>query len=224
MPSNKHRFRRHDLVWLDKSRWHDALRTSLDDIALAAIDTWFSNDRPAVVRRHDGVTREGLSLGVALPPTQPAGKVALQIDRDAVRQTTPPLPLTTVIPSAPSSWRAELARLAAGAHTIGADLRIYGSLAWQHLSGEPYVTPTSDVDLLWRARDAATLEKMLEHLVQWERSSGLVADGELLLREDTAVAWKELLRRPRKLLIKRTDGVELRSYEDALCLISPALC
>lgn len=224
MPLNNHRFRRHDLVWLDRTRWRDALRSSLADTALAAVDAWFSNGRPAVARRQDAVSNEGLSLGIALPPIHAIRKIPLQVDPDVVRHATPPLPLAAVIPSAPPSWRAALARLAAGARALGVELRVYGSLSWQHVSGEPYVTPTSDVDLLWRVRDEATLEKMLEYLVQWERSSGLAADGELLLHDDTAVAWKELLRRPRQLLIKRTNGVELRAYEDALCLISPALC
>lgn len=224
MRSGRHGFRRHDLVWLDGTRWRGALRSPLADTVLPTIDAWFSNGRPAVVRRHDGVATQTLSLGVALPSTCAVRKIPLQVDLDVVRHTTPPLSLTTVIPSAPSSWRAELARLAAGAHAVGVDLRVYGSLVWQHVSGEPYVTPTSDVDLLWRARDQAMLQNMLEHLAQWERTSGLAADGELLLHDDTAVAWKELLHRPRQLLIKRTNGVELRAYEEALRLIPPALC
>jgi phosphoribosyl-dephospho-CoA transferase len=177
-----------------------------------------------VVRRDDSAGADGLCLGVALPPTHTVRKLPLQVDAQVVRHTTPPLALVAVIPSAPSSWRHELARLAAGASTIGVELRVYGSLVWQHMSGEPYVTPTSDVDLLWRAADQARLEEMLEYLVRWESTSGLVADGELLLGDDTAVAWKELLRRPRQLLIKRSSGVELRTYGEALSLIAPSPC
>lgn len=224
MPSSKQRFRRHDLVWLDETRWRGALRSPLGDVALAAIDAWFSSGRPAVVRRDDDAGSYGLSLGVALPLTHTVRKLPLQVDAGVVRRTTPPLELVTVIASAPSSWRSELASLAAGANAIGVDLRVYGSLVWQHVSGEPYVTPASDVDLLWRVADQARLEEMLEYLVQWQSTSGLTADGELLLDDDTAVAWKELLRRPRQLLIKRSSGVELRAYREALSLIAPSPC
>lgn len=222
--TSEHRFRRHDLVWLDATRWRGALQSPLDAAALAALDIWFCDRRPAVVRRHERAANRHLGLGVALPPTYSERRIPLDIDASVVRHTSPPLPLVRVIPSAPERWRPELARLAAGANSMGVDLRVYGSLVWQHVSREPYVLPTSDVDLLWRAADTATLEKMLDYLVRWENSSGLAADGELLLADDTAVAWKELLRHPRQLLIKRTTGVELCDYEDVLCLIAPTVC
>lgn len=225
MPSSERRFHRHDLVWLDHARWRDALRSPLDAGALVALDAWFSNRRPAVVRRNDpGVANDRLCLAVALPLTYSERKVALDVAHTAVRYTCPPLPLITVIASAPPPWRPDLTRLATTAHTMGVHLRVYGSLMWQHFSGEPYLTPTSDVDLLWRVADPTTLEKMLAYLLQWERSSGLTADGELLLHDDAAVAWKELLRRPRQLLLKRTSGVELRAYDEALCLIASGSC
>ena len=91
---------------------------------------------------------------------------------------------------------------------VGTSFHAYGSLAWQHITGEPCVTPDSDVDLLWVARDVAHIERTLELLVDWERESGLRADGELHL-PGGACAWRELLSRPERVLIKTDGGVAM---------------
>ncbi len=221
MPSSESTLQRHDLVWLDEARWRDALQAPLRESAVAALSAWFARGRPAVVRRRESAGGGALHLGVALPPTYTDRKVPLVLDAGAVKRTSPPLSLDAVIHSAPPSWRPPLVQLATEANAIGIDLRVYGSLAWQHLSGEQYLTASSDVDLLWRAHDRATLEHMLGYLANWQRAGGIPADGEVLFPQGMAVAWKELAQRPRQLLVKRSDRVELRSFDDVLSLAAP---
>jgi hypothetical protein len=64
---------------------------------------------------------------------------------------------------------------------------------------------------------------MLEILIQWQRASGLSADGELLFF-DGAVAWKELLSRPSRVLVKRTAVVEMRPFAEVLSLLRAEAC
>lgn len=224
MSSSESTLRRHDLVWLDETRWRDALLTPIPNEWLEPLSRWFSHGRPTVVRRRDSSAPHALSLGVALPPAQGKLKLPLLVDRSAVMRSSGPLKLAAAaVTAAPIHWRASLENLLVSAHDIGIELRVYGSVAWQHLAGEPYLTPFSDVDLLWSARDPIHLEEMLEILIQWERDSGLPADGELLLF-DGAVAWKELLRRPSKVLVKRNESVEMRPIADVLSLLKAEAC
>ena len=78
------------------------------------------------------------------------------------------------------------------------------------------MTPSSDVDLLWRAGNAEQITAMLRLLDRWQRTSGLVADGELLLPDNSAVAWRELAARRRMVLVKHATGVEMRATTDVL--------
>jgi phosphoribosyl-dephospho-CoA transferase len=209
---------RHDLVWVDGKAWQDALQAPLPGRWLAALQTWFAGGRPAVVRRRESDAVHVVSLGVALPLWQDKVRIPFLLDSSAVMRTSAPLPLSTALASAPHEWRPALARLVEEAKAIGMAFRVYGSLAWQHLSGYDYVTPTSDVDLLWRVRDGVTLRNTLEMLTRWQRESRIVADGELLLADGAAVAWKELLTGSRKLLLKRVTGVEMRTRDQVLSL------
>lgn len=210
---------RHDLVWLDGKVWQDALQAPLTEPWQDQLRAWFAGGRPAVVRRQESAAAHVVSVGVALPPSQGKVKIPLLLDRGAVMRSSAPLPLSAVVASAPEEWQPWLARLIDGAAAIGVAFRVYGSLAWQHLSGYDYIVPASDVDLLWRVGDDTTLRSTLELLVRWQRESGLAADGELLLANGAAVAWKELLTGSRKLLFKHAAGVEMRTREQVLSAI-----
>ena len=96
--------------------------------------------------------------------------------------------------------------------------RVFGSLAWQYLTGEPYVSDRSDVDLLWRPSDIGELRQGMEMLLDWEGRFGLRVDGEIELPDGTAVAWRELAMGPRTVLVKATAGVALRPLAELLRL------
>ena len=142
----------------------------------------------------------------------------------AVIRTSAPLTLQTALVSAPPDWRPPLRDLVDAARHRGVTFHVYGSIAWQHLSGEPYVTPLSDVDLLWATGDAALLADVLSLLNAWQASTGLRADGELLLPGGAAVAWKELLTRSDKVLVKSASHVDMRAREEVLSGLASVPC
>lgn len=217
-------FARHDLVWLATARWRDALVAPVPDTWLEALSGWFSHGRPAVVRRQESPSTNALSLGVALPPARGKMKIPLLVERGAVIRTSAPLTLQTALASAPPGWQPPLRDLVDAARRRGIEFRVYGSVAWQHLSGEPYVTPLSDVDLLWATRDAALLADVLGLLNAWQEHTGLRADGELLLPDGAAVAWKELLTRSAKVLVKNASHVEMRVRDELLSGLAGMSC
>lgn len=206
---------RHHLAWIAAGDWSAGLRTGLEPGVVAILDTWFRAGRPAVVRRRaPGEPPAGLALGVPLPPSHGRQRIGFVLDPAAVRALEPPPPLAQAIPSAPAHWQAPLQALHIEARSIGLDLRVYGSLLWQHLSGESYVTERSDVDLLLRAPSAAALRAGLALLARWEQGTGVRADGEVLLPDGAAVAWRELHGTPARVLVKSPTAAELRPVAD----------
>jgi phosphoribosyl-dephospho-CoA transferase len=194
--------RRHDLVWLAPG----AARTPDSD----ALARWIAAGRPLVVRRRDAsLARDDVPLGVALPLAEGRMRIATVVDRRAVVRSTRPLSIGAVIDGAPPARHAALADLDRRGAALDTAFSVYGSYAWQAICGEPCVTPDSDVDLLWDARDAAHLTRVVDALVRWEHEHGLRADGEVRFADGAAVAWREFVGRPARVLVKRDDGVAM---------------
>jgi phosphoribosyl-dephospho-CoA transferase len=199
---------RHDLVWL-AAGWEPALALPLAKDALLAVRAWTALGRPAVACRGAGRVAGAISLGITLPPGGPLRRVAFSVRSEAVARTSPPLPLAAALPAAPASWRAPLEALGREAAAAGLEVRVYGSLAWQRLCGEPYLTAASDVDLLVPARDAAELRLALRLLRARAGHRAPRLDGEILLPGGGGVAWRELARVPGRVLVKTAHAVAI---------------
>lgn len=208
--------RRHDLVWIDPGSWRLQTACVPAPSTLAAVHEWFQAQRPAIVCRQQEPAPDCVCLGVPLPPRQGSARVALLAPRAAMRAVQAPPALAQVIASAPVDWQVPLQRLAQAARSLGISLSVYGSLLWQHLTGERYVGSRSDVDLLLGVAEPAQLLRAFDLLRDWERESGLRADGEIQLADGTAVAWRELLSAPARVLVKGLHGVQLRPGREIL--------
>jgi len=211
---------RHDLVWLAPA-WRGALRCAVEPDQLAEAAAWIERGHPAVVARLGGVPGPGagVALGIALPGAV-RRRVSLLVGPEALARAAPPLTLREALASAPAGWRSRLAKLDAGAAAAGLILHVYGSLAWQHLSRRPYLTASSDVDLLVRPRDARELRACLTLLRVHAGRGAPPLDGEILLGGGRAVAWRELLRAPARVLVKSDAAVALEPLSTALGVLS----
>ncbi len=197
---------RHALVWLPA----DAPWQALTPGAAPRLRTWFAAGHPAVVARCDGSEPAGsLRLGVPLPPAEHKQRLALCVPASQVSRQAPPLALDTVVAHAPAIVRAALRELADAAHAQGPAPRVFGSFAWQALTGLAYVHAGSDLDLLWRVSTPAQADGVVALLQPWEHRHGLRADGELLLPGDQAVNWREYAGAADRLLAKSFAGCRL---------------
>ena len=178
---------RHDLVWIPPH----ATWTVLTPGAEARLQAWIEAGRPLVVARRDPAT-DGtqLRLGVPLPLAEGRQRLSLRCDRHHIVRHAPPPALATVIEALPAALRAPLALLQAGAAAIDPP-RVFGSHAWQALTGEPYVRPQSDLDLLWEVEDTAQADAVCGLLRWWEAEGTRRADGELRFPGHRAVQWRE---------------------------------
>ena len=178
--------------------------------AAGIVMSWLSAKRPLVAtRRHPGMPGDRCPLGLPLPPHLGKRRIGIVVPLQAVDEIRPPPFLDRVIPALPSRWRQSLDTLTRRAETRGIRFRVFGSMAWQYLTGESYVGPQSDVDLLWRPSDLEQMRQGLKILSEWEQESSLRGDGEVVLPDGRAVAWRELVARSTAVLVKGLDSVEL---------------
>lgn len=205
---------RHHLAWL-RPAWRDLLRAPLDPTDRAALSGWFARGLPAVVARRLPGDGDAVRLGVALAGEE-RRRVALVVARDAIGAIAPPLALREVVRSAPDRWVPRLRALDRSARDAGLVLRVYGSLAWQHLSGEERVGADSDLDLLVRPRDAAQLLDALRLLRDHWAGAAPALDGEILLPGGRAVAWRELASGARTVLVRTDSALALEPRDEVL--------
>lgn len=176
---------------------------------MAALDAWIDAGRAVVARRRDCACG-ACALAVALPLAADRVRIGFAVDARVVVRIAPPLTLVETIASAPGDWRGPLTELHDRASRIGTTFHVYGSLAWQAISDEACVRSDSDVDLLWTAASADDVDRVLNLLAGWEAAGPLRADGELLLPDGDAIAWRELTRPADRVLVKHQDRVSLQ--------------
>ena len=185
-------FSRHDLIWLTPRGWERAAATAAPG-AREAIARWGAAGWPAVVTRTPATLAPGeVALGISLPPRPDGAKprIALAAAVGEIKRSSPALPLTQTIAAAPVAWRAALVVLEREAADSGCTLRVYGSLAFAVLTGQAYLTASSDIDLLLHPADARGYAAALDLLARHARQ--LPLDGEIVFGGGQAVAWKEL--------------------------------
>jgi len=223
-------YARHDLAWLSGEGWNGLLATTPGGTpAHAAIARWAGADWPLIVRRCEAADGTGENagdacLGLAAPPDPASGaklRLPLRLSSQHIVRHRAPLQLDAVAHALPARWQASFGRLAEAC--AGLDLRVFGSLALQALTGQPYLRDASDIDLLFRPCDAAELEKGLRLLASF--LDELPLDGEIVFPNGHAVAWKEWLAaddHSARVLVKSQASVMLCKRADLRAELEPA--
>lgn len=185
-------FARHKIVWISGEGWQE-LGARAEEADRAVIERWAAADWPVIVRRRDDdVSEDQVCIGISLPPNPVDGRkkrIGLQVGRSLVREVRPALSIEEVLAAAPEAWRDGLDSLAQAARGLRLTFQVYGSLALQALTGQQYVTPRSDIDLLFQPRSVAQLGTGTGLLSYYANT--LPLDGEIVFPEGRGVAWKE---------------------------------
>ncbi len=181
--------KRHDWIYPDRDarpRFAGA-----DATALAFAHEWIARGRPLVVTRQscDAAT---LSLGLALPPGHAARRLACTLDRAAVRRHRGPLTADEAAPVLHEHDAQALRRLASALLMHGTVVGVYGSTAWQCVSGLAYRHEGSDVDVVCDVAQASALDACIAALEHAARDLRSRLDGEIRFADGRAVAWREL--------------------------------
>jgi phosphoribosyl-dephospho-CoA transferase len=185
-------FYRHNRIWLSSSGWQ-RICAAADQVHLPDLERWAANDWPLVVRRSDvGFAVETIAVGLALPPDTQSGKkvrIPLSVHPQDVARHEVPLAFAHAASALPLAWQAAYAGLSHDLTAAQLEFRVYGSVALQAMTGLPYVTATSDIDVLFYPCTHAQLQQGLHLLQQYAQS--LPLDGEIVFPSGHAVAWKE---------------------------------
>jgi len=210
--STRARLDRHTLVWVGFAERERMYGLATDEIRRHTLRRWFINDWPLVVRRPDvGVRAGSIALGLPLPPAEGKRRLGFELPENAIARWSPPLRVCDAAPRLPPAWAESLGALGEQAAQYGVTLCVFGSVAWQALTGLAYLTARSDVDLWWQPGDMDQLENVVAIIARWEQRHGVRADGEIVFPCGAAVAWREWqVSAPNdRVLVKRIDGCEL---------------
>ncbi len=200
---------RHDLVFISPGRW-DAMLSGRGDLAAdPLVAMWSSRGWPTIRRRAMPDEPRGVALGLPLPPSAGKKRISFLLADEDVAAVTRPPSLDAARESAPPAWSATLDRLAELAARHSVEARVFGSLAWQALTGLAYVTERSDLDLLLDVRPDTDLDRLTGEVAAIEAGAPMRLDGELVRDDGTAVNWRELHAGADQVLAKRIEGVSL---------------
>jgi phosphoribosyl-dephospho-CoA transferase len=186
----------------------------LEDLPL--VGNWATRAWPAIVRRRMvGDIVDGVPAALPLPPLYGKRRISFSLPSRTGVVAMPPVLLRDAAPAAPPAWQPTLAALVDLGDSIGTSPRVFGALLWEHITGLPYLTVQSDLDLLWSITDARGAAYLLAGLLRLDTDSPVRLDGELELPDGAGVNWRELAQISDavddKLLVKTMDGVEVRT-------------
>jgi phosphoribosyl-dephospho-CoA transferase len=211
---------RHDWLYLPED-WQQKLAAPLAADDRQALAGWIARRRPLVVaRRNEGDDPRLLRLGLALPGKK---RVSLILEAQAAGlRRRPPFLLDAIECGAPF-WPQAMRDLGSIIARFAPETRVFGSFAWQFFADDPscaYITPRSDIDLLFAPRHAGQLADWISLLRDFERRwPAPRLDGEIALPGGEFVAWREFAARPKKILVKGGDRVSLRPIDEVDALL-----
>lgn len=182
---------RHDRVYLRPGAVFQFQCNQADPQLAARVMAWVALGRPLVAARQpaDG---GGLLLGLTLPAAEGRRRLGCRVAAADVLRVEAPLAITACLPRLDEARAVPLARLAAVLQAAGVRAGVYGSLAWECLSGEAYRHELSDVDLICDLTTLEALPPCLAALSEAEAALPCGLDGEIRFPDGAAVAWKEL--------------------------------
>jgi phosphoribosyl-dephospho-CoA transferase len=221
-PSNPpDRLRRHDLIRVAPAAWDAVLRGRPDLAGLPLLTSWAERGWPLMVRRPGPQDGDGIALGLPLPPSHGKARLAFVVPPEAIVSVEPPPLLDDAAAAAPTDWRPSLAAILDLAARHGLAVRVFGSLAWQHLTGLAYLSAGSDLDLLLPLPAPDQHDDLLAGLAAIEAAAPMRLDGELVSNDGQAVNWRELQTDTPEVLVKTRDAAVLLRRDAFLAAAAP---
>jgi len=203
---------RHHFVHVQPAAWSRMLARCPEFRDEPLVSSWVDRGWPVIARRPVcGDLRNGhVPLGLALPASHGRRHLMLNLPVEDLLRVDPPPLLRDAALVAPDGWGIVLA----GAVAIDPDVRCYGSLAWQCLTGLLYVAEDSDLDLLWHPASAAAADALSAQIERLDDRARMRIDGEFLTPSGLAVRWREWLSSSDELVVKTNEWVSLMGRQD----------
>jgi phosphoribosyl-dephospho-CoA transferase len=180
---------RHQLMWLNDHAWAQIQTRPWDLQARALLTHWRTHRLPLVVTRQRGdVVLGQVSLGLPGPTRCDRRKLAINVSFSGIAAQGMCPTLAQIAQS--TAWCDAAGDLANALAQMGVQARVYGSYAWQHLTGLTYLHADSDLDLYLEVSQLDQASQVIDLLAQTQLPPRL--DGEVIFPGGHAVAWREL--------------------------------
>ncbi|WP_407180647.1 malonate decarboxylase holo-[acyl-carrier-protein] synthase [Bradyrhizobium sp. STM 3562] len=180
---------RHTMVKPSKAGWTAILAQHPELAEQPIIESWARAGHPLVVRRPNCGDLAGMiPLGLPLPPLYGKRRITLALASSEIIERAPPPLLADAATTAPPAWQETIDRLL----RLLPETRTFGSLAWQHLTGLPYLSDGSDLDLLWPLSSTRETNALLSAIAEIARHAPMRLDGEIVGAAG-GVQWRELI-------------------------------
>jgi phosphoribosyl-dephospho-CoA transferase len=216
--------RRHDLVYLRASAVFETPCAEAGSPFWLAARDWIAYGRPLVAARQPAMG-PGALLGLTLPLRSERKRLTIKVDRSSIVAVQPPLAIARCLALLPVDAAAVLGELESRIDAVAARIGIFGSLAWEALSGETYRHAASDIDIICDVATPEQFEVALAALQQAAAELPCALDGEIRFPDGNAVAWREILvnlERPNcTVLAKGNEEVRLLPLPALLASLSP---
>jgi phosphoribosyl-dephospho-CoA transferase len=174
--------RRHDLLKPEPAAWDAMLRCHPGLADQPLVEDWARRDRPVIVRRRMvGDSADSIPAALPLPPCHGKRRLAFSFSTGAAVTALPPVLLCDAARTAPAKWQPIISALIDLSDAIKIPPRVFGALLWEHITGLPYLSARSDLDLLWSISEELTARSLVERLRQLDPGSPVRLDGELEL-------------------------------------------
>jgi phosphoribosyl-dephospho-CoA transferase len=173
--------------------WASALaqRPALADLLL--LEHWAEQEWPVIVRRRAQEEDSGLvPVGVPLPSAAGKCRVSLVLPPGGILQRSPPPLLGAAAKVADAGRQSTIASLLALGARTGVEPSAFGSLLWEYLTGLAYLSPQSDLDVLWPIPENFDILSLVFGIGQVQRDAPIRIDGEVIFPDGSAVNWREL--------------------------------
>jgi phosphoribosyl-dephospho-CoA transferase len=201
--------RRHDLIFVSPVAWRALLKTRDDVVKEGLVMNWVDRGWPLVARRAMPGDTDGVALGLPLPPFAGKHRLSFLMQPDDIVATARPLQLNSTINVAPEPWRHTLDQVAELASRQGVEARVFGSLAWQTLTGLDYLSAGSDLDLLLSFPPSGDHAGLTAGIAAIEATAPMRLDGEITRDDGAGVNWRELHTGAHEVLVKSIAEVAL---------------
>lgn len=200
---NSVNFSRHDLLFLDRFE----LPENPDGVLIAR---WLEAGRPAIVRR-PGIAfgGEGVHCGIPLPAENGKRRIAFIAPMSSIMSHSGLPELEKCLRLLPQERQLQLSELLDSCRNGNFNPEVFGSLAWQHLTGLNYLHEDSDIDLRFRVRDSRELERLAAILRGFRQPCAELCDIEVELWNGMAFSWREFMLESSQLMMKTVNDVFL---------------
>jgi phosphoribosyl-dephospho-CoA transferase len=153
-------------------------------------------------------------IGLPLPPSASKQRIALLLTPRSILRRASPSSLLSAATIADRGWRATIASLVALGARNGVEPRAFGSILWQYQTGLTYLSPHSDLDILWPVPARCDVLSLVSNIAELQRYAPMRIDGEVIFPDGSAVNWLELWNARRAagaaaVLAKTIEGVRL---------------